>query len=154
MDRFGPAVRRWRQAGKRRKSVRFLAASSSPSFLFFCFCLFVAVCGYQHCHVTVPLTMNQTLCAKSFITARHLGDESVASGRGSWAISKWTEQIIRTLTQRQAAVPITPIRNKRSIAPRTIKGFKNQNNVVQFSRKTKTKLNLASQPYTESFQEL
>ena len=122
---------------------------------------------------------------------------------GSWAISKWTERIIRTLTPRQAAVRlpwipesdrrravprvklgcfnclsdhhaevehflcivstpiapvwkeltvslsakgplfflwwgwdyITPIRNKRPIGPRTIKGFKNQNNVAQFSRK-------------------
>ena len=30
---------------------------------------------------------------------------------------------------------ITPIRNKRPIGPRTIKGLKNQKNVVQFSRK-------------------
>ena len=52
--------------------------------------------------MTVPLTINQTLRAKAFITARHLGDESVASGTGNWAISKWTERIIRTLTQRQA----------------------------------------------------
>ena len=155
----------------------------------------------------MPLTINQTLCAKASITARHLGDESVASGIGSWAISKWTERIIRTLTPRQAAmrlpwIPesdrsravsrvklgrfnclsdrqgeieyfqrhtifilfstpvapvwrelafslpakgrvfflwwgrdyITPIRNKWPIGPRTIKGFKNQNNVAQFSR--------------------
>ena len=53
--------------------------------------------------VTVPLTINETY-AKAFITARHLGDGSVASGTGSWAISKWTERIIRTLTQRQTAV--------------------------------------------------
>ena len=53
--------------------------------------------------VTVPLTINETY-AKAFITARHLGDGSVASGTGSWAISKWTKRIIRTLTQRQTAV--------------------------------------------------
>ena len=111
------------------------------SSLRFLFCFLNSLC-YRHCPVTVPLIMNQTLCAKAFITACHLGDGSVASGTGSWAISKWTERIIRTLTQRQAAVPITPIRNKRSIAPRTIKGFRNQNNVAQFSRKTKTKLAL------------
>ena len=70
------------------------------SFFFF----FLTVCSYRHCLVTVPLTINQTLCAKASITARHLGDESVASGTGNWAISKWTERIIRTLTQRQAAV--------------------------------------------------
>ena len=175
----------------------------------FCFC-FLTVCRYRYCPVTVPLTMNQTLCAKAFITARHLGDESVASGTGSWAISKWTEWMIRTLTQRQAAVRlpwmpesdrrravpwvklecfkclsdhqgevehfqrhtmfilfftpvtpvwkelavslpakgrfffcffffvcflyITPILNKRPVGPRTVKGFKNQNNVAQFSR--------------------
>ena len=69
----------------------------SSSFFFF---FFLTVCGYRHCLVTVPLTINETLCAKAFITARHLGDESVASGTGSWAISKWTERIIRTLTQR------------------------------------------------------
>ena len=34
---------------------------------------------------------------------------------------------------------ITPIRNKRPIGPRTVKGFKNQNNVAQFSRKEKRK---------------
>ena len=82
------------------------------------------------------------------IRNRQLGDKQV------------DRRIIRTLTQRQAAVPISPIRNERSIAPRTIKGFKNQNSVAQFSRKTKTKtkpvlnLHLASQPYTESFQQL
>ena len=65
---------------------------------------FLTVCGYRHCLVTVPLTINETLCAKAFITARHLGDESVASGTGSWVISKWTERMIRTLTKRQAAV--------------------------------------------------
>ena len=32
---------------------------------------------------------------------------------------------------------ITPIRNKRPIGPRTIKGFKDQSNVAQFSRKNK-----------------
>ena len=129
---------------------------------------------------------------------------------GSWAISKWTERITRTLTQasgrrasalntwkrqkasgftgqigmfqllewpsgwgralsktchfilfstpvtpvwKEVAVSlpavwrtffvwwgwdyITPIRNKRPIGPRTVKGFKNQNNVAQFSRKGK-----------------
>ena len=71
---------------------------------FFSFLLFLTVCSHRHCLVTVPLTINQTLCAKASITARHLGDESVASGTGNWAISKWTERIIRTLTQRQAAV--------------------------------------------------
>ena len=96
MDRFGPAGRRWRQVGKRRKSIRFLA-------FFFSF-FFFTVCGYRHCPVTLPLTINQTLCAKAFITARHLGKGSVASGTDSWAISKWTERIIRTLKQRQAAV--------------------------------------------------
>ena len=73
------------------------------SFFFFFLFLFLTVCGYRYCLVTVPLTINETLCAKAFITARNLGDESVASGTGSWAISKWTERIIRTLT-RQAAV--------------------------------------------------
>ena len=71
---------------------------------FFLFFFFLTVCGYRYCLVTVPLTINETLCAKAFITARHLGDESVASGTGSWVISKWTERIIRTLTQRQAAL--------------------------------------------------
>ena len=72
-------------------------------FFFFSF-FFSTVCGYRHCLVTVPLTINETLCAKAFITARHLGDESVALGTRSWAISKWTERIIRTLTPCRATV--------------------------------------------------
>ena len=44
---------------------------------------FLTVCGYRHCLVTVPLTINETLCAKASITARQLGDESVASGQAA-----------------------------------------------------------------------
>ena len=93
--------------------------------------------------MTVPLTINETLCAKAFITARHLGDESVASGTGSWAISKWTEQIIRTLTQRQASVrlPWIPESDRRRAVPRVKLGCfsclgDHQGEVEHFQRHT------------------
>ena len=52
-------------------------------FFFFFLFLFLTVCGYRYCLVTVPLTINEKLCAKAFINARHLGDESVASGQAA-----------------------------------------------------------------------
>ena len=117
--------------------------SSLWAFFFFFFFIFLKVCCYRYCLVTVPLTINQTLCAKAFITARHLGDESVASGRGSWAISKWTERMIRTLTQRQAAVrlPWMPESDRRRAVPRVKLGcFKclsdHQGEVEHFQRHT------------------